>query len=209
MKTGARAAVLRDLLARVGHGPITDAPAVPRLTTLPSEYAGRIMHLFRSLGGTMPSPTLRPGSWDLACRDGVVVELDEELHFNRYRRITLQPDWMRSLPWRDRYLTFATEREAECLAATWGHRWTNASSESLFGVADARGQFIANGAPRWKQRALYDAMKDAAALADDRIRLIRLSTHDEVGGVRLGAVLERRASFDLNIFGELVSQRTS
>ena len=139
----------------------------------------------------------------------MVIELDEELHFNRYRRITLEPDWMKSLPGRDRYRTFATGREPECLAATWGQRWTNVSSESLFGVADARGQFIANGAPRWKQRALYDAMKDAAALADDRIRLIRLATHDEIGGVRLGAALERRASLDLDIFRELVTQRTS
>ena len=35
------------------------------------------------------SPRFRPGRWDLVFEEDLVVELDEELHFNRYRASTL------------------------------------------------------------------------------------------------------------------------
>jgi len=51
--------------------------------------------LYQALGGM--EPTLRPGSWDLAARtetgEVIVIGLDEELHFNRYRRQTLSAPW--------------------------------------------------------------------------------------------------------------------
>jgi hypothetical protein len=43
-------------------------------------------------------PPLRPGAWDLVFADGLVVELDEELHFNRYRAQSLQNEWATDLP---------------------------------------------------------------------------------------------------------------
>ena len=46
-----------------------------------------IKELYRRLGGPLDSPTLRPGGWDLAFSGELVVELDEELHFNQYRRL--------------------------------------------------------------------------------------------------------------------------
>ena len=55
---------------------------------------------------------LRPGTWDLSFADGLVVELDEELHFNRYRLTTLQSVESMKLPWRDAYLDFCTRYEA-------------------------------------------------------------------------------------------------
>lgn len=208
VKTGARALVLQDLLAGIDLGPALGGPPVPRLATLPPEMTARILDLFEALGGRSSSPSLRPGAWDLVCKGGVLVELDEELHFNRYRRLTLDPDWMKPLPWRQEYLALARDREAECLAAaTWGKRWTNTSCELLFGASDPPGRFEANGAPRWKQRALYDAMKDAAALSDESIHLVRLSTHDLVGGVRLGDALEGRADVDPDALGRFVTER--
>ena len=210
VKTGARALVLQDLLTQIDLGPVLGGPPVPRLTTLPPEMAGRILDLFEVLGGTSASPALRPGAWDLVCKGGVLVELDEELHFNRYRRLTLEPDWMKPLPWCQEYLTLARDRESECLAAaTWGKRWTNPSCEVLFGAADPPGRFDSNGAPRWKQRALYDAIKDAAALTDESIHLVRLATHDLVGGIRLGDALEGRATVKPDALSQLVTKRST
>lgn len=210
VKTGARALVLQDLLAQIDLGPALGGPPVPRLTTLPPEMAGCILDLFKALGGTSASPALRPGAWDLVCKGGLLVELDEELHFNRYRRLTLEPGWMKPLPWRQEYLALAREREAECLAAAkWGQRWTNPSCELLFGASDPPAQFHSNGAPRWKQRALYDAIKDAAALSNESMHLVRLSTHDLVGGIRLGDALERRATVNPDALRQLVTKRST
>lgn len=149
------------------------------------------------LGGNAGFDRFRPGAWDLAFEDGLVVELDEQLHFNRYRATTLHEEWARFLPWRGSYLVYCQEREADCLTdGGWGKRWTNPSCERLFGPADPPGTFQAGGAPRWKQRALYDALKDAVALASTTVRLARLAIYDEVEGVELDAALEGRAEID-------------
>ncbi len=165
VKTGARASALKQLLVRVGYEPVVRSLPGPRMQDLPPDRLKQIAHLYRVLGGTRVSPQFRPGAWDLVFQGGLIVELDEELHFNRYRRATLEPAWTAELPWRHDYLEYTVDHETECLAAArWGKRWTNPSCEALFGVPDPPGTFAARGAPRWKQRALYDAMKDAAAL---------------------------------------------
>ena len=38
------------------------------------------------------------------------------------------------------------------------------------------------GAPRWKQRAIYDAMKDTVAAGAKGVRVARLSVYDNVSG---------------------------
>jgi hypothetical protein len=210
VKTGARAIALQALLTRIGRSPSATKPAGPRLSILPDVPRDWILDLYRELGGRAESPTLRPGGWDLVCAGDIVVELDEELHFNRYRRLTLLPEWAAALPWRDDYGAFCSEQEPACLAAaTWGRRWTNPSSEVLFGVADAAGDLGSSGAPRWKQRALYDAMKDASTLFADSFRLIRLATHDLVGGTRLGDALEGRATLDLDALAAMLTSRST
>jgi len=45
------------------------------------------------------APTFRPGGWDLPFRGPLLVELDEELHFNCYRATTLEASWEADLPW--------------------------------------------------------------------------------------------------------------
>lgn len=127
----------------------------------------------------------------MAFEHGLVIELDEQLHFNRYRAMSLTVEWARTLPWHDDYLTYCRDREADCLAdGRWGQRWTNPSCEKLFGSADPPGTFQGAGAPRWKQRALYDAIRDAVALAGTTVRLARLAIYDKVEGIELGAGLE-------------------
>lgn len=161
VRTGARALILKGLLASSGLLPAASARPLPRIEAVSAELTAAVMAFYRTLGGRPDVlQRLRPGPWDLAFEDGLVVELDEELHFNRYRKLVLEADWSPTLPWRNDYLTFSSEREAQGLAAgKWGKRWTNASSEAMFGAADPPGILGPNGAPRWKQRALYDMME--------------------------------------------------
>ena len=122
-----------------------------------------LMELYRRFGGQDEVPTLRPGPWDLVLEGRLVVLADEELHFNRYRALTLSVSWSTDLPWRAPYLGYCGQHEDECLSAgSWGKRWTNPSCERMFGTSDHVGELDGAGAPRWKQRALYDAMKDIA-----------------------------------------------
>jgi hypothetical protein len=63
------------------------------------------------------------------------------------------------------------------------------------------------GAPRWKQRALYDAIKDLWAL-ENQVQFARLSIYDAVGGVLLGSVLEGRAAANSDALQDLLQTRT-
>jgi hypothetical protein len=194
-------------MARLGHKERPTKPKPPRLDTMPAVAAERSHDVYRQLGGAHSSPRLAPGGWDLAFDDGSVLELDEELHFNRYRLLTLQSNWADALPWKRDYVRFSSEREPDCLrAGKWGKRWSNPSAERMFAPAGTPGDFEGGGAPRWKQRALYDAMKDSVAASDD-VRLIRVSVHDDVAGVVLGEALERKASIDLEALQDLISRR--
>lgn len=209
VRTGERAAALVALLSDAGVHVIPERPVAPRAESLPSPLRDDVLELYRALDGRSERPALRPGAWDLALASGAVVELDEELHFNRYRAVTFDRAWSARLPWRDDYLAMCHAHEQDCVrAGSWGKRWTNSSCEAMFGPAGSAGELDA-GAPRWKQRALYDAIKDAQAAAGGGRSLVRLSVHDRVGGTTLGVVLEARAAADLDALLRLVNRRSA
>ncbi|WP_346234070.1 DUF7255 family protein [Parafrigoribacterium mesophilum] len=196
-------------MTNLGYREEVVKPAPIRVSDLRDGTAQWMGDTYRRLGGRLDTPPLRPGSWDLAFEGELLVELDEELHFNRYRHLTLEPEWAANLPWRSKYSAYSVDREVDCLSAgKWGQRWTTSSSESLFGTADTPGTFLTSGAPRWKQRALYDAMKDALA-AVGVVRLARLSIYDAVNGVLLGAALNLKARVDLEGLHHLIIDRVA
>ncbi len=210
VRAGARATVLAAVIQMAGAQIASRTPTPPRLGDLREDLAASIMELYRSFGGTGANPALRPGAWDLGLDGGVLVELDEELHFNRYRLAALDSDWARPLPWHEAYVWHCERTEAHCLAAgSWGKRWTSPSCDAMFGVGDPPGQLLSKGAPRWKQRALYDAMKDAYAVSPTGQRIARVSVHDKVSDVTLGDVLEGRASVAPDEVLALIRQRTA
>lgn len=210
VKTGARASELTALLSQAGHVADAHKPRAPRLEDFSDEVVLELLSLYRGLGGTEQHPRLAPGTWDLSF-NGVLVELDEELHFNRYRRQTLEAGLGSSTPWAPFYLNASARHEPDCLrAGRWGARWTNRSAAGKFGEAAEPGDLDSpGGAPRWKQRALYDAMKDAAGTAHSVVRLARLSVWDDVAGVRLGDALEGRATIDINALSQHLLRRTT
>lgn len=146
-------------------------------------------HLFRDLGGLEESNSVFiAGDWDLADDKGMYLEFDEDAHFHRYRGQTLKLPWSAQLPWTADYQRYCVDFESK--ARVFGGFWTGGAAERQFGPAAARRNFTGNGGPRWKQRALYDAVRDAVALHTEGLGLIRVSIYDKIDGVPLGRLLK-------------------
>ena len=210
VRTGARANALMKAMVDAGFELTVEKPTPPRLESLSPSLAASIKGLYATLGGHDPVSHLRPGSWDLAFEGGLLVELDEQLHFNRYRAAALHEDWTVPLLWRDDYLRYCQDSETECLAdGRWGKRWSNRSCEIMFGPADKPGVLGSSGSSRWKQRALYDAIKDAFALSTSGHRVTRLSIYDKIGGFELGVALDRGVALDSEALASFIEQRSA
>jgi hypothetical protein len=201
---GKRARALRGLLLEAGLRPTDTTPARPT----GAAHHRELLALYRSLGGLLKRPTWRPGVWDLSFGGPLVVELDEQLHFNRYRARTLDTSWSSALPWTHIYRSYCVRYEERCLRDGRGQqRWTNPSCRRNFSGGPAGD--LAAGAPRWKQRAFYDALKDSAPAAGLPLAFARIAIYDVVGGELLDDVLEGRTSVDPLRLLELVEARTA
>lgn len=210
-RTGKRAAALLDALTRTGLEPLAKSAAPPRpaLSDLSTAGAAEVLRLYRALGGTQAMPAFRPGVWDLCFRGPLLVELDEELHFNRYRAATLATSWAAQLPWTAEYRNHCAQHEPACLGAgAWGKRWANESAARMFSGGLA-GDLQGDGAPRWKQRALYDGLKDLLPLVGGDARLARVATHDDVNGAPLGVMLDGLMPVDAEGIRALVDSRSA
>lgn len=147
--------------------------------------------------------------------DGVAVEFDEHLHFNRYRRETLRSELYQLLPSfpTHTYLAFCEAHEDSCLqAGSYAGKWSNRSCEARFGPAGSHRDLSGDGAPRWKQRAFYDHLKDLSPLLVGT-RMARVSIWDalaEADGVRTVAeAVLRPTRGTLEALTGLVRQRAA
>lgn len=166
------------------------------------------MAIFRELGGVPAYPALAPRGWDLQA-DDVLIEFDEALHFNRYRVLTLAAPWSPELPWAEHYRQLSVSREAMCLRdGGYGGRWANASSDRMFGGSDKPGVLGPLGSSRWKQRSLYDALKDAHALRSPGVSLARVSIHDEIGGMNVNKATDNGILLDPEALRSFIAART-
>jgi hypothetical protein len=168
-----------DVLPKADCNRLTPAST----SVLPESVRAEMVDLHRAFGGVAGYSDFMSGKWDFATADGLFIEFDEQLHFNRYRELTDRLTWSRRIPWSTAYLHYSSAHEDQCLiAGSYGKKWTSPSTEKMFGAADPPRVFEMNGSPRWKQRALYDAVKDAYSLHEVGISLARVSLHDEIGG---------------------------
>jgi len=138
-----------------------------------------VQKIYHGLGGIQAPYALNLRAWDIQY-NGIAVELDEELHFNQYRAQTLTAPIYSSLPRfpLQLYQKYCTNHEHACLkAGRFGQKWTNPSCERQFGSASPNGILAKNGAPRWKQRAFYDCIKDLAPLMLG-INVVRIAIWD-------------------------------
>ncbi len=120
-------------------------------------------------------------AWDIEV-DGIALELDEALHFNRYRATTLRSALyagLKGFPL-TAYQKYCAEYESECLSSgSYGGKWSNPSCERQFGSAAVAGNLEGGGSPRWKQRAFYDFVKDLSPLFSG-LRLARIAVWDQI-----------------------------
>ncbi|MCK4664063.1 MAG: hypothetical protein KAT68_14440 [Bacteroidales bacterium] len=148
---------------------------------LKSEYADELFRTYKKLGGIMDEFPSRFRGWDVELKN-VVIELDDERHFNRYRIITLGSEIYKKLDFfpMEKYLKLCKEYESICLrAATWSEKWTSYPSVDQYGEAGPEGELEGNGAPRWKQRAFYDLIRDTTQLMTD-YKVIRIPIWDKI-----------------------------
>lgn len=147
-----------------------------------SAYFETAQEVYRRLGGIKSDFPVNPrATWDIEF-EGIAVELDEQLHFNRYRAITLSAQAYESLNCfpLNSYLSYCSRHEDACLrAGKHGKKWTNPSCERQFGASSLRGQLDGAGPARWRQRAFYDSLKDVASLIIG-FPVVRLAIWDEV-----------------------------
>jgi hypothetical protein len=140
--------------------------------------------------GALRAPEIHLRRWDVEFK-GVAIELDEHLHFNRYRAQTLESKIYRFLPsfLLDRYRRYCLLHEEACLkAGGYGGKWSNKSCERQFGGAGEPRDLNGSGSPRWKQRAFYDFVKDLSPLLIG-VKVARIAIWDEVSdGSRMGMV---------------------
>ena len=163
--------------------------------------------LFGELGGLEGSNgVFTAGDWDLGDDQGMYLEFDEDAHFHRYRGQTLDLPWSAQLPWTADYQGYCVDFESK--ARVFGGFWSVDSAERQFGPAAARRTFTGNGGPRWKQRALYDAVRDAVALHTEGIGLIRVSIYDKIDGVPLGRLLKPGKLVAPQQLEKLIARRT-
>ena len=194
---GRRQDNLRAMLVEAG-AKVTDR-GLPTMSIHAVEASGLLQEVgsvYRALGGILPEPPARVGRWDAEI-DGAALELDEMLHFNRYRGRTLRSAIYQHLGgFRLReYRRWCDEHDVDCLkAGSYGGKWTNRSCEKHFGPGGSQGDLSGPGAPRWKQRAFYDFIKDLAPVALG-VPMSRLSVWQpiEYGSQRhsIGQVLDR------------------
>ncbi|ORA38317.1 DUF7255 family protein [Mycobacterium aquaticum] len=204
----ARQDALVHILGEAGYKPAATRSMRPHLKSLRPQDQQEILRLYRALGGTLDEPRLRPGPWDCVLEGGLIVELDESEHFNRYRRKTLEQAWAQRLPWCETYLRYCGQYESACSAERgWGSYWTSIATERLFGPAGPARLLEGAGSPRWKQRALYDAMRDIAAVGSG-VRLARLAVYDMIGGASLAEMLDGKP-VDRDALREFVDERTA
>ena len=205
---GAQQTALMALLAAAGYLAVARRVTRPHLASLRGGDRQEILRLYREFGGVLDAPELRPGAWDCVLAGGLIVEFDDEQHFNRYRRKTLETSWAQHLPWRDRYVRHCAQYEGVCLLERgWGGYWTSVATQKQFGPAGPPRMLDGAGSPRWKHRALCDAIQDITALRSG-LGLARLAVYDSVGGVPLSDVLDGKAECDPEALRALVSART-
>jgi hypothetical protein len=206
---GKREAKLLELL---GSQARTADSRSPRASTalLPGSAKAELHDLFAQLGGIQLKPEFTAGPWDLVYRGAIQLELDEEQHFNRYRRTSLNEPWAGQLPWAERYLSYSAVFEPDCLRkGGHGGYWTSPATERMFGPADLPRTFDGKGSPRWKQRAFYDAIRDACALHVPVVSIARISIYDVVGEYVLRDVLDERVECSRTALENLIESRTA
>lgn len=186
---------LRNLLMSVGHVTKKTLPWPRSDAVWCSDTRTVISEVYEGLGGALTEPMFRVGECDVEF-EGYVVELDEEMHFNRYRALTLRSKIYEKIGGFPLvlYADYCATREQECLKRHHGKYWSTPRAEELFGESGTPGDLACEGSARYKQRAFYDFVKDLSPLVGGP-KVARVSIWDQIadsaGSRLLGDVLSK------------------
>ena len=149
-----------------------------------SDYHLEIKSVYCDLSSNWEEYPTGYRGYDIVLDDGTIIELDEEQHFNHYRKNTLSSPLYRLIEktFSPNYTSYCGDQfEKECLnkSKSRAKYWSSSSSEKQFGVSNTFGKFEDGGSSRWKQRAFYDFLRDASQLIT-RNRLVRVSYWDKI-----------------------------
>lgn len=141
-----------------------------------------LREIFGDLGGTGAVPLLEKLKFDFKIGRYLIL-WDDELHFNRYRLITLRSDmyseW--NFPFVESYKRLCRTFEKECLKVGLQQRIWNGPpvAKSVFGQAEESGDFSGNGSSGWKLLAYNDAQYDLQTRLHG-YKLIRLCPYETI-----------------------------
>ncbi|RPA69196.1 hypothetical protein EF405_05165 [Cyclobacteriaceae bacterium YHN15] len=122
-----------------------------------------LKEVFHELGGIGSPPILDRLKFDFKINRLVFI-YDDEIHFNRYRLISLKSNIYDtfSFLWRDTYLRLCRNFEKECQKAGLQERIWNGPPLAIkvFGKSEEYGELTGNGSSGWKLNAYNDAQYD-------------------------------------------------
>lgn len=180
-----------------------DKVSYSKLTLSELKEAGlvnEIQRVYKKIGGVCESFPMNY-RWDIQCRN-FVLELDEELHFNRYRLMTLNSSIYDNYQFFsiENYKDYCNKYENRCLkAGSWGQKWKSKSSDKQFLQSGLEGDLNGNGSSRWRQRAFYDYLKDVNSLVRN-IKTIRVSIYDKFHNEPLKDILAMQDKIKLKMY---------
>ncbi|PWJ42741.1 DUF7255 family protein [Sediminitomix flava] len=148
-----------------------------------SKFKEEIFNTYHKLTGQKNNPNIKLSPWLIEIED-VVIVLDEILHFNRYRGITLRSEIYNNLPSfpLSQYTRYCNQKENECLKPGGSlNNWSNQFAEIQFGPSSQRvGDFKGLGSSAWKLRAFKDYLQDISSLMTKDYKVLRISVWDQI-----------------------------
>ncbi|MBO5157331.1 MAG: hypothetical protein J6C05_09435 [Prevotella sp.] len=159
-----------------------------------------ILGMYRNLGGKLHEIPLNIGKYDIDL-ENVIIEFDEENHFNRYRLETFNSPIYKD--WKNfnvtNYQQYCTKYENEC--RTYGKFWNTDSSDKQYGMSSPKGVLNNIGSSRWKQRAFYDFVKDVYSIVINT-PIIRISIYDIYHEQTILSLIQQKREIELTQYVE-------
>lgn len=141
-----------------------------------------IVDTYKALGGKQELPNLPFIQEHIIVSPNIILILDNDRKFNRYRTLTLKSKVYNQLPHfpMERYKSFCRTYESQCLkSASHAPAWTSREAEQAFGKPGDFGDLDLNGAPLWKEIAIQDFILDHIPLVFN-FHLLRISVWDNI-----------------------------
>jgi hypothetical protein len=182
---------------------------------LDKKSMGWLRSCYEGLGGRNSAICLPRLRMDFAI-DRHLFLVDDAVHFNRYRLLTLKNDLYQvfTFPWAVSYERLCRQQERACLQAGLQERIWNGPplASKCFGKSEEFGDLSGNGAAGWKLNAYNDMQYDLISRLHG-FKLVRIPVYETImtGGSlkKLDQLLLNPGSATLELLGKWLSRKLS